>query len=1147
MRSGSASRLIPRSVPWILVLAGIFPRQISPQAPGRAIAPSSSLTVSLAGTEEAELKIGVPEGETLELQVVEQQGDAGLFLMQSAGGNTLATLNQYKARTCARSALVPPGTVLILAKPLTHSAGQRVFEIKTGQLHPVGSEDRLRLAAERLLTEAEGIDRENGDVHAAIADYEKAAAIWMGLPDRSRQSYALLLAGEDEEGAGDMQSALAHTRQALDFWTSSGDTTCRGEALRQLADVQTATGHKREAEESVVSALALSRAAGDAPGTMYGLVIEGGLLEARGEIEKARADFNEALTLAERTGKRVLQCSALTWLGELEYKQGDWKEAVQYDLRSLEIAKADGERAYIALNLNDLGANYRQMADMRAALSYFEQALPLLRDVSQSHYGAGLYNIGTAYMALDDDSTALKYLDEALPVLRKSGNPRGQAFALQALGDVYAGIGDYDRAESYYRQSDEQWRQASEKSGEIFALAATGRMAARRREFSKAIDLYRQALSIAHAAGYQLQEGSTLGALSDAYFSSPDLSASLDAATQRLEVARKIADSQEEGLALYQQGRAWRALRDSPRARQALEQSLAVLQSSGNGVQRANAVYELASIDRDSGELTAGRDRILQALDWLEQVGANAGNSESRMLFAASHRKSFDLAVDIQMRLHQTALAFELAERARARELVDLIRAARLDIREGADPALLARERRVQELLDTKQERLMHLLDSSHSAAEEAQDRQEIGSLLQQYRDIEDEFRRQSPRYAALIEPRPLSLADVQAQLRGSGAALLEFWLGEERSYAWLVTKTGVQGFELPPREQVENAARRAYAALDARNTDRQESLEARAQRLAEADRQFAESATELSKTLLEPLRGLSRLNSLWIVSDGALEYLPFAALPIPGTHTPLVVAHQIVRLPSLSAVREMRSEVASRGPARLSVAVFADPVFRADDERVSNLAVRQASDPPRAASDVDLFHLPRLYFSRQEADAIRELGGQEAREVLDFDATRAAAESPSLRDYRVIHFATHALVDSKNPELSGLVLSMIDRQGRPEDGFLRLHEIYNLKLNADLVVLSACRTALGPQVQSEGLIGLTRGFMYAGAPQVLASLWSIRDNATTSFMQKFYAALLERHESPEAALRSAQLAMIQDPHWNQPYYWAAFTVQGAR
>jgi CHAT domain-containing protein len=191
---------------------------------------------------------------------------------------------------------------------------------------------------------------------------------------------------------------------------------------------------------------------------------------------------------------------------------------------------------------------------------------------------------------------------------------------------------------------------------------------------------------------------------------------------------------------------------------------------------------------------------------------------------------------------------------------------------------------------------------------------------------------------------------------------------------------------------------------------------------------------------------------------------------------------------------------------------------------------------------------LPRLWFSRREADAVAALAPRGAiREALDFDASRTEAQKPALADYRVIHFATHAFLNSRHPELSGLVLSTVDRAGHPQDGFLRLNEIYNLKLNADLVVLSGCQTALGQEVRSEGLVGLTRGFMYAGAPQVLASLWDVRDRATAEFMSRFYEPLLRRHLAPEAALRSAQLAMMKDPRWSQPYYWAAFTMQGAQ
>ena len=671
--------------------------------------------------------------------------------------------------------------------------------------------------------------------------------------------------------------------------------------------------------------------------------------------------------------------------------------------------------------------------------------------------------------------------------------------------------------------------------------------------FREAADLYRQSLTISRASGFQRSEEITLAGLSELSMSMRDARGSLDFATQELGLAHKTGDKQLEAVALYQQGRASRALQDYDAAQEALERAITLTDAVGSRVQQSgNVAYERAALDRDTGRLEAARDRLLLSLTTLEQAGASAGSAESRMLFAAAHRKSFDLAVDIEMQLHEPVKGFELSERARARTLVDLIRGARLDIRQGADPALLDRERQVQELLDAKHDRLMRMLGASHSSASEAQARKEIDGLLQQYRDVEDEIRRQSPRYSALIEPRTLSIGDVQAELPDASTALIEFWMGNERSYAWLITKSESRGVELPPASEIESLARRAYKALNARNTSnaQDEPMEQRKQRLAAADREFERLSQELSRErcCAKPLPDLAGFHRLWMVSDGALEYVPFAALPLPGTRTALVADHQIVRLPSASVIAEMRSEVSVRRPAPLSVAVFADPVFRADDERFPNAAARHAADAPRAADDVNLSGLPQLYFSRQEADAIAAFRtGGKSREFLDFDASRAEVKKPDLRDYRVVHFATHALLDSKNPELSGLVMSMIDRDGRPQDGFLRLHEVYNLKLNADLVVLSACSTALGAEVRGEGLIGLTRGFMYAGAPQVMASLWGIQDNATTWFMTRFYEALLDRHQTPEAALRTAQLAMRQDPRWSQPYYWAAFTMQGAR
>jgi CHAT domain-containing protein len=186
------------------------------------------------------------------------------------------------------------------------------------------------------------------------------------------------------------------------------------------------------------------------------------------------------------------------------------------------------------------------------------------------------------------------------------------------------------------------------------------------------------------------------------------------------------------------------------------------------------------------------------------------------------------------------------------------------------------------------------------------------------------------------------------------------------------------------------------------------------------------------------------------------------------------------------------------------------------------------------------------LRFSRQEADEITRLANNDSKlEAVDFQANRTLATSAELGQYRIVHFATHGLINNTHPELSGVVLSLVDDKGRPQNGFLRLYDLYNLKLSADLVVLSACQTALGKEIRGEGLVGLTRGFMYAGAPRVIASLWQIDDRASAEFMKRFYEALLGQKLRPAAALRAAQVSMQNDPRWHSPHYWGAFTLQG--
>jgi CHAT domain-containing protein len=382
---------------------------------------------------------------------------------------------------------------------------------------------------------------------------------------------------------------------------------------------------------------------------------------------------------------------------------------------------------------------------------------------------------------------------------------------------------------------------------------------------------------------------------------------------------------------------------------------------------------------------------------------------------------------------------------------------------------------------------------------------------------------------------------------------LLEYSLGEERSYLWAVTRNSFSSYELFSRAVIEAAARRCYLLLTARNQYvKFETADEKRERVRKADAEYPNAAAALSDMLLGPVAAQLGRKRLLVVPDGALEYLPFAALTVPGASrsagfVPLMVQYEVTSIPSASTLAVLRQELKGRAPAEKVVAVFADPVFDKSDERVTGNMSRVAGGHHGAPVVDEVVALQRLPYTRQEAEAILALAPSTGRKAaLGFEANRAAAMSDDLIKYRIIHFATHSILDSTHPELSGIALSMLDRQAKPQNGFLRAHEIFNLRLGAELVVLSGCRTGFGKQVKGEGVYGMTRGFMYAGSKRVVVSLWDVQDQATARLMSDFYRGLLgPKRPSTAAALRAAQIAIWREGRWSAPYYWAGFVLQG--
>ena len=524
----------------------------------------------------------------------------------------------------------------------------------------------------------------------------------------------------------------------------------------------------------------------------------------------------------------------------------------------------------------------------------------------------------------------------------------------------------------------------------------------------------------------------------------------------------------------------------------------------------------------------------------VEAWRSRVANQTLRASYLAWKQDHYKFYVDLLMRMHERdaaaghdAEAFAAAEQGRARGFRDLLAESRAQLTRGIDPAVLERRARAEQQLNGRERDRLRVLSAKSSDAQRATAEQAVENALAEYRQSEAEMRANNPRYAALTASTPISVAELQ-RLLDADTTVVEYALGRDRSYAWIVTQRSLRTVTLSGQQEIEKAARRYFELLSAPpKREREPALRA--------------SARGVSALVMQPLVKHLGRKRLVVVADGALQYVPFAALPLSGEQ-PLVMSREVVMLPSASVLPLLRAD-AARGRAPRSVAVLADPVLRADDPRVrAQVATApptaKSSDQIRAVRELGLEDFERLPSTRVEADAIVSLtSAGSSLKATDFDANRRTALDPRLRDYRYVHLATHGLVNTRRPELSGVVLSLVDADGRPQDGFLRLHDIYNMNLQADLVVMSACRTALGKEMKGEGLIGLTRGFMYAGTPRVVASLWDVRDATTAELMKRFYEKMIREGRSPASALQAAQMSFVRE---GRPVStWAAFILQG--
>ncbi|NES87558.1 MAG: CHAT domain-containing protein, partial [Moorea sp. SIO2B7] len=692
---------------------------------------------------------------------------------------------------------------------------------------------------------------------------------------------------------------------------------------------------------------------------------------------------------------------------------------------------------------------------------------------------------------------------DGFSIKREIGNRAGEAITLNNIGRVYDDLGEKQRALEYLQQALPLNRAVGDRTGEATTLNNIGRVYDNLGEKQKALEYLQKALPISQAVGDRATEAIILAGFGKVY---SDLG------------------KKEQALDYYQQ-------------------SLPLLQAVGDRRIEAKTLYRIASLEKSRGNLLDALSPMQKSIAIIEDLRTKVASPELRRSYFATVQDEYQLYIDLLMDLHQEnpnqdydKQAFQISESSRARTLVEQLTEAQVDLKKGVSPELLTEEKQLFQALNIAEQQRLDLLNKPGGFSENKLEiiKTEIKKISHDLQTVEGKIRNESPAYANLKFPKPLSLEEVQAQILDDNTILLEYYLGEKRSFLFVVSKNDFKTYELPDIATVEGAVEEYLKKL--KNPSFTEISEGKA----------------LSEILLGQIETQLQGKRLLIVANGKLQLLPFVALPFSEGEEikPLMADNDIIPLPSATSLAVQREQWQKLDRAPKTVAVIADPVFKADDSRLGENAI-QISNSGDLSKEESLLRnscqdFERLPETAKEAQEILALVSDSQKfSAMGFDANYDTATNTQLKEYQILHFATHGCIQD-NPRLSNLALSFYKPDGqKSENSLLKLQDIYNLDLNAELVVLSACQTGTGEDVKGEGIVGLTSGFMYAGARRVVVSLWSVNDTSTSELMGDYYRQMLEQNTNPIAALHQAQLKMWNTEQWRSPYYWAAFTIQG--
>lgn len=875
-----------------------------------------------------------------------------------------------------------------------------------------------------------------------------------------------------------------------------------------------------------------------------------GLDERLQKAENAGAALQKSLILFEKIGDLRGQAFAFYHLAEIYSNEfGNEKAAIEHFEKSLAVWKNLDDPAGLAICLTGAANEYRLNGQNEKAENYFKRAIEINQTLNNPRGAAVTDSFFCRFY--NDTGAFQKGFEKCRESLKLTGqnDPLTDHFTFQALAALSGNTGDVVNAERNIFLAFEAAKKVEKQISPIRLAriqANIGGLFYIKGEYQKSIENYRGALEISEKLNRPVFSAIFLIQLGENFYALKDYEKSVELGERALALYRKH-DPRRRQLALNFLGKSYDALYQTEKARENLLEAVSVNRQNKDLYAEAECLHALAKLEKNVGNLEAAHAFVRRAVQNMEIIRADLLGKNQRISFNSVLKTYYELEIETLIAQYENSAeprfleqAWQKHEKMRARSLLENFVENGLNINELAAREVFEKEKTLLEKISAAENSRFEAEKNKNRAALENAER-DLQNALDELQIFQEDLRRRNPKFSELNQTKEFTFSDVQQTLNEKDA-LIEFSVGENQTLAWLIKKREVKLLKLAPRAALKQATLAYYDSLSEKTVPTERTLE---------------NAKKLSRLTLAPLKDdLKEVETLLVVPDGALYLVPFSTLTLTPEKEfePLIEITEIVRLPSFASFAYAReARLARAATTEKLLAIIADPIFNPDDERLNRRERAKPGKPARASADklaetlrdFGIEKLSRLPFTNFEAKEIQKFAPQSTTLALGEDASRRRFLNGEFESYKILHFATHGFLNQRNPDLSGLVLSLYDGKRQPQNGFLRVIDLYSMRLNADLVVLSACQTGLGKEIEGEGIIGLTHGFMFAGAARVVSSLWKVEDAATAELMKRFYREMLKNNQTPAAALRRAQREMRAIPRFQNPRYWAGFTLNG--